>query len=103
MLNNHYSTSMVTITKDGAEHGLLIAGGLSPRNEKVEFNEVSGDSTTGWKEVASLPTILSSLSMSYSDEKKKVFAFGGYNGKQSTKFGKAKFGQWLRITQEILS
>ena len=34
---NHFSSSMVTIKSGGEEHGLLIAGGSSPRTRISEY------------------------------------------------------------------
>ena len=74
---NHYSAAMVTITYAESELGVLIATGSAPRHGVAEFKSQNSN----WNEVATLPTVLSSLSMNYSERDKKAFVFGGFTGK----------------------
>ena len=75
---------MVTLTENGKELGALVAAGSQPRTGQVEFN------TGNWTVVAELPITLSSLTMNYSEKAKKVFVFGGFNGKGSSKIGERR-------------
>ena len=53
MTYNHFNAAMVTII-DGAEVGLLIAGGMNPRTGQSEFHQaINGN--FNWTEVATLP------------------------------------------------
>ena len=95
MKANHFSGAMVTVVENGVELGALIAAGSQPRTGQVEFN-----TGVDWTVVAALPITLSSLTMNYYEEGKKVFVFGGFNGKGSSKIGKTRVNKIVSVVKK---